>query len=132
MRRGADGFLHQDIEYDKYDFRGADDVDCASRIHACQAVCCRLPVVLSRQDVSEGIVRWDPDEPYLILQEADGRCTHQDRQSGFCTIHPHRPTPCRAFSCRDDERIWLDFERMIVNPAINDPLWPFGYSAFAA
>ena len=45
---------------------------------------------------------------------------------------PTGPPPCRAFSCRDDERIWLDFEAMAVNPAIHDPLWPFGYSAFSA
>ncbi len=129
MERKTDGRLRQAVEYDKYNFHGtADaDIDCASRIPFCHAVCCRLPFALSEQDVQEGIVQWDSIQPYMIKQEADGRCTHQDRQTGFCAIHAHRPVPCRAFDCRNDERIWLDFDGMVVNPAIEDEIWPFGY-----
>jgi hypothetical protein len=32
--------------------------------------------------------------------------------------------PCRAFDCRQDRRIWLDFEARIVNPLIERPDWP--------
>ena len=38
------------------------------RVHLCKASCCRLPFALSRQDVEEGIVRWDLGQPYLIDQ----------------------------------------------------------------
>jgi Fe-S-cluster containining protein len=127
MQRRADGHLYQPTERDKYHFQGAADVDCAARIPFCHAVCCRLPFALSEQDVVEGVVQWDPAQPYLIRQEADGRCTHQDRGTGFCSIHARRPVPCRAFTCEHDERIWLDFDAMIVNPAINDEIWPFGF-----
>jgi hypothetical protein len=27
-----------------------------------------------------------------------------------------RPIPCRGYDCREDERIWLDFENGIINP----------------
>jgi Fe-S-cluster containining protein len=126
MQRKEDGRLHQAAERDKYASAGAVEIDCASRIPACHAVCCRLPFALSEQDVHEGVVRWDPIQPYLIQQEADGRCTHQDRGTGFCTIHRQRPLSCRTFDCRHDRRIWLDFDNMIPNPAIEDEIWPFG------
>jgi hypothetical protein len=34
---------------------------------------------LSRQDVAEGIVKWDLESPYLIAQTEDGYCGHLDR-----------------------------------------------------
>jgi hypothetical protein len=127
MQRRDDGRLRQAIERDKYSFPGEADINCASRIPACHAVCCRLPFALSDQDIREGFIEWDTAQPYLIKQEVDGRCTHQERETGFCTVHRHRPWPCRAFDCREDERIWLDFRNMIANPAIHTDIWPFGF-----
>jgi hypothetical protein len=127
MIRGEDGRLHPAVESDKYKLDSVADVDCASRIHACGALCCRLPFALSAQDLAEGIIRFDPAEPYLIQQDEDGRCMHQDTETGFCSVHTHRPAPCRIFDCHDDERIWLDYERCIINPAIHNKNWPFGF-----
>jgi len=121
----GNGVALQDPEYDKYTFQDGAEIDCASRVHLCKAACCRLPFALSRQDVREGIVHWDLGQPYLIEHEQDGYCTHMDRGTCACTIYPHRPVPCRGFDCRQDQRIWLDFEQRIPNPAIEEADWPY-------
>jgi hypothetical protein len=123
-RQRGDGVMLQDPEHDKYAFDGEVAIDCPSLVHLCQAACCKLTFALSRQDVEEGVVRWDLGRPYLIRQEADGYCCHLDRGSQGCTIHAHRPVPCRAFDCRNDKRIWVDFEQRIPNPNIGKPGWP--------
>ena len=124
FKEQGSGVLLQDPEYDKYTFEAEVEIDCPSRLHLCKAACCRLPFALSKQDVREGIVHWDLGQPYLIAQGADGYCTHLDRESFRCTVREHRPVPCRAYDCRQDTRIWLDFERRIVNPRIDRPDWP--------
>ena len=118
------GAMFQDPEYEKYSFQGGVEIDCESRIPFCKVTCCRLPFALSRQDVREGIVRWNLGQPYLIEQGPDGYCTHLDRCGRGCTIYQNRPVPCRAYDCRNDQRIWLDFEKRIPNPAIERPDWP--------
>ena len=124
LRRDGNGAVFQDPEYDKYNFPHAAEIDCPSRVHLCKAACCRLPFALSKQDVREGIVHWDFGQPYLI-EHADGYCTHMNHDACACTIYDNRPAPCRGFDCHDDARIWLDFERMIPNPAIAQPDWPY-------
>lgn len=92
-------------------------VDCAARMPVCRAVCCRLSVKLSADEVERGDLRWDLGRPYLLRREADGRCTHQDRSTGFCGAYAVRPRPCRQYSCAEDSRIWSNFEEMILNTA---------------
>lgn len=118
------GVMLQDPEYDKYSFQSEVEIDCSSRLHLCHAACCRLPFALSKQDVREGIVLWDLGRPYLIAQGGDGYCCHIDRGTLGCTIREHRPVPCRAYDCRQDRRIWLDFEAMVPNPDIARADWP--------
>ena len=60
-------------------------------------------------------------QPVWIKQGADGHCTHSDPVTRFCTIHAHRPFSCRKFDCRNDERIWLDFEKRIPAPPLPAP-----------
>jgi Fe-S-cluster containining protein len=90
-------------------------VDCAARMPVCRAVCCKLSVQLSAEEVEAGKVHWDLGRPYLLRREEDGRCTHQDRSSGFCGVYADRPRPCRQYSCANDRRIWRDFEGMVLN-----------------
>jgi len=90
-------------------------VDCAARMHVCHAVCCKLTVQLSAEEVEAGAVKWDLGRPYVLRREADGRCTHQDRDSGFCGVYADRPKPCRQYSCATDRRIWRDFDNMVLN-----------------
>ena len=124
FRQNGTGVLLQDPEYDKYAFEGEAKIDCASRIHLCRAACCRLPFALSKQDVREGIVHWDLGQPYVIAHDEDGYCHHLERGTCRCTVREQRPVPCRAYDCRSEKRIWLDFEDRIVNPDIDRKDWP--------
>ena len=117
------GVILQDSDKDKYTFERTVEIDCANRVHLCKASCCRLPFALSRQDIEERVVRWNFGVPYMIEQGEDGYCTHHDRCTRRCTIYQERPVPCRGYDCRNDKRIWLDFERRIPNPAIERLDW---------
>ncbi len=112
------GVAMQEGEQDKYSFCGTVEIDCENRVHLCKAACCRMSFALSQQDVEEGVVKWDLGRPYLIAQDADGYCRHLDRATQRCTAREHRPLPCRAYDCRNDKRIWADFENKIVNPEL--------------
>jgi len=100
---------------DKYQVKNAD-VDCPSLIHLCHARCCTLSVELTAQDVDEGTVRFELDEPYLLRHERDGYCTHFDRTTLGCGVYFQRPAACREYDCRQDRRVWIDFERRIPAP----------------
>jgi Fe-S-cluster containining protein len=56
----------------------------------------------------------------MIAKHADGYCVHLDRCGSRCRIYEQRPTPCRGYDCRKDKRIWIDFERRIVNPKLEE------------
>jgi hypothetical protein len=114
----------QDFDVPKREFAGGVQIDCASRVELCRAACCRLGVGLSAEDVREGILRWDVEMPYLLKRAEDGWCVHMERGSCACTVYDARPIPCRGFDCREDKRIWLDFEGRVPNPAVADPAWP--------
>jgi Fe-S-cluster containining protein len=90
-------------------------VNCEERLHICHAVCCKLSFPLSGPEVESGGLKWDLGRPYYIRHEADGYCTHQNRGTGGCSVYDHRPGVCRGYSCAHDERIWKDFDQMILN-----------------
>ncbi|WP_158892911.1 YkgJ family cysteine cluster protein [Amycolatopsis anabasis] len=92
-----------------------EPVDCAARMHVCHAVCCKLDFPLSVSEIEAGAARWDLGRPYFIRHESDGGCTHNDRETGHCGIYDDRPAVCHRYSCRQDERIWKDFDRMELN-----------------
>ena len=116
FRNDGMGVVRMEPEYDKYTFDQPVTIDCASRIAHCRAACCRLQFALSRQDVEEGIVQWDFAHPYMIRQTKQGYCTHLADGACACSIYVHRPLACRAYDCRKDQRIWQDFDQMIINP----------------
>ena len=118
------GVLMQEPEYEKYSFEGGVKIDCENRVHLCKAACCRLPFALSKQDIREGVIHWDLGQPYMIAQSDDGYCTHLDRGCRGCAVHEQRPVPCRAYDCRKDNKIWLDFDKRIINPVILRDDWP--------
>jgi hypothetical protein len=98
------------------------DVDCTALIPLCHARCCRMfRVILSYQDVEDGL-RWVYERPYELRREADGYCTHFDRETPGCGTYQTRPAPCRTFDCRDNPNIWLDFDRRIPVP-MDEPLF---------
>lgn len=108
----------------KYEFEGGDRIDCENRIHLCHAACCRFRVGLSSEDVREGVLAWDTAQPYALAKKANGSCVHLDDATCACTVYAQRPIPCRGYSCRNDRRIWLDFEARIPHPLLNEPDWP--------
>jgi Fe-S-cluster containining protein len=123
LERGM-GVAMQDFAVSKYAFQGGAQIDCENRVHLCKASCCKLPFALSKEDVQEGKVRWDLGRPYMIAQGRDHYCVHMDRQTRGCTAYAQRPIPCRGYDCRQDKRIWLDFENRVINPRISDANWP--------
>ena len=132
LREQGTGVILQNPEDDKYAFKSEVKIDCENRVHLCKAACCRLPFALSKQDVQEGIVHWDLGQPYMIAHDEDGYCQHLARDTFHCKVREHRPIPCRAYDCRNEKRIWLDFENRIVNPNINRPDWPYSEEATEA
>jgi Fe-S-cluster containining protein len=132
------GLMYQEPEYDKYTFEHEAKIDCQSRLPICKAICCKFPYALSRQDVDEGLIRWEFGRPYLIAHGTDGYCVHLDRKTYQCTAYDHRPVPCRGFDCQNNEKwkVWLDYGKKIINPELfehikhsNDKLYPAALSA---
>ncbi len=100
-------------ETDKYSYPGQVTIDCRERMPICRAACCRLRFALSVQDLEEGKVKWDLGQPYMIRHAPDGYCHHIDRTSGRCGVYENRPLVCRGYDCRNDKRIWEDFENRV-------------------
>ena len=94
---------------------------CLELLPICGARCCSLDVTLSTQDLDEGVLRWDHGTPYLLQQDADHLCTHLSRSGAGCTCYEHRPAPCRQYDCREDRRIWIDYEKKIPVPLDERP-----------
>lgn len=90
-------------------------VDCDARMHVCHAVCCRLKFPLSGPEIDSGHVKWDIGHPYIIRQASDGRCVHNDGATGHCDVYENRPGVCQRYSCVGDQRIWKDFDNMVLN-----------------
>jgi Fe-S-cluster containining protein len=116
FREAGMGVMRQEPEQDKYTYGNPVQIDCHNRVHLCKAACCRLAFALSKQDVEEGTVKWDFAHPYMNARRADGYCVHHECQTSGCTVYSNRPVPCRAYDCRNDKRIWVDFEKKLVNP----------------
>jgi Fe-S-cluster containining protein len=104
--------LRVDNDEDKNTFT---PVDCAARMHVCHAICCKLHFALSAGEIEGGKVKWDLGQPYHIRQTADGFCVHNDRATGNCGVYSDRPRICRTYSCANDDRIWKDFDNMVLN-----------------
>jgi len=104
---------------DKYDIPAEKlpQIDCEARLPLCGAACCSMRFALTAQDLDEGVVRWEYGQPYLIRHDnAVGRCVHQDPDNFHCGIYEKRPSVCRVYDCRTDARVWVDFEKRIINP----------------
>jgi Fe-S-cluster containining protein len=102
---------------DKYALEQLPQIDCEARLPLCQARCCTLVFPLSIQDLDERVVRWDYGKPYQIARRPDGYCVHNRAGTCQCEVYEQRPGICRTYDCRNDKRIWIDFEKRI--PAID-------------
>jgi Fe-S-cluster containining protein len=101
---------------DKYAEPGPE-IPCAELLPLCLARCCTMAFPLQTADLDEGVIRWDYGRPYMIRQRAsDGYCVHNDPASRGCTVHDKRPLTCRRYDCRDDRRVWIDYDKRIAAP----------------
>lgn len=100
---------------DKYTLTDLPDIDCAARLPLCKARCCSFTFPLSFQDLDERVVRWDYAQPYHIARGPSGYCVHNDGEH-HCTVYSQRPAVCRTYDCRQDKRVWIDFEARIPAP----------------
>jgi Fe-S-cluster containining protein len=92
------------------------DIDCASRLHLCHGRCCSYAVSLSQEDLAEGRLAWDLHHPYALPKDpATGYCACLGGD-GRCTVYADRPGTCRAYDCRGDPRVWIDFDARIPAP----------------
>jgi Fe-S-cluster containining protein len=100
---------------DKYTVE-SPDIDCAARIPLCGARCCSFDVMLSRQDLAERKLPFVIDQPYLLPRDPVSKhCACMDA-TGACMAYDHRPATCRTYDCREDRRVWLDYEARIPAP----------------
>ncbi|MGZ3427512.1 MAG: YkgJ family cysteine cluster protein [Polyangia bacterium] len=99
---------------DKYALKDLPQIDCASILPVCKARCCTLTVYCSAQDLDERVVQWDYSRPYRIRKREDDYCVHSDAETRRCGIYERRPAICRTYDCRQDKRIWQDFDRRIL------------------
>jgi Fe-S-cluster containining protein len=90
-------------------------VDCEKRKHICKAACCTLAYPLSARDINRGL-QWSLARPFMNARGTDGYCIHLQKETLTCAIYEQRPAVCREYNCRNDHRIWLDFDKMIINP----------------
>ena len=66
---------------------------------ACDAVCCRLTVVLQPEDgVPERFTAWTDEGLHVMAHDEDGWCVAIDGARMCCSIYDSRPAICRAFA----------------------------------
>lgn len=92
------------------------EIDCAAHLHLCHARCCSFRVELDPVEVREGRLGWDLEEPYLLARGGDGYCTHLRGDGGGCDCYVDRPATCRTYDCREDRRVWIDYQARIPAP----------------
>ena len=99
----------------------AESVDPSVECSTCEAVCCRLTVVLMPEDkVPEWMMTRDDRGMETMAKSEDGWCVALDRKTFACTIYDERPGICRKYamggpSCRDERKRWF-------GPAIPTPV----------
>jgi uncharacterized protein len=87
-------------------------VDPSVQCSACEAVCCRLTVVLMPDDhVPEWLVHRDEHGLETLAKGEDGWCAAIDEKRMCCSIYEDRPAICRKYamgspSCRDERKKW--------------------------
>jgi Fe-S-cluster containining protein len=111
---GDDPFRWPAVVLGTSDEETGPPVDCAARLPVCHAVCCMLKFALTAEEVEAGQVKWDIGHPYLIRGDRDGYCVHNAADGG-CGVYDARPSVCRRYSCAEDDRIWSDFDGMVLN-----------------
>jgi Fe-S-cluster containining protein len=94
---------------DRYEEAIDPHVQCST----CEAVCCRLTVVLMPEDhVPAWLVDHDEHGLKILAKGEDGWCAAVDPNTFACTIYADRPGICRKYamgspSCREERHKWF-------------------------
>lgn len=65
----------------------------------CEAVCCRLTVVVMPDDiVPRHLTERTPQGLEVMARDEDGWCVAVDRMQMCCSIYSQRPSICRSFT----------------------------------
>lgn len=65
----------------------------------CDAVCCRLTVVLQPEDrVAEHLTTWTDAGLHVMARDEEGWCVALDGARMCCSIYESRPGVCRRFA----------------------------------
>lgn len=100
---------------DKYSV-DSPDIDCAALIPLCGARCCSFDVALSNQDLVERKLPFMIQQPYMLPRDpVTKRCACMN-ETGACTAYDYRPSTCRTYDCREDVRVWIDYEARLPAP----------------
>jgi uncharacterized protein len=89
-----------------------EDIDPTVQCSACEAICCRLPVLLMPEDaIPARYVDHDAHGLEIVMKGEDGWCAALDRDTLRCSIYELRPTICRGFDmggydCREERAAW--------------------------
>jgi Fe-S-cluster containining protein len=92
----------------------AVDVDSSALCGRCDAICCRLTVVLTVDDhVPTELIATQRSGPDQLRKSDDGWCAALDRRSMRCGIYDQRPQTCRRFFmsgpyCLSERLNWSD------------------------
>lgn len=117
QRAQSEALVTLNNDRDKYALTALPQIDCEARLPLCKARCCTFTFALSAQDLDEGAVRWEYSRPYQIRRrKEDGYCVHNRAGTCQCMIYSQRPSICRTYDCREDKRVWVDFENRIPAP----------------
>ncbi|RDI96822.1 YkgJ family cysteine cluster protein [Dyella solisilvae] len=76
----------------------ASTVKGVAHCSTCEAVCCRLKVVLQPEDhIPEHLTIYSPEGLHLMKRGEDGWCVALDRVRRNCSIYETRPSACGRF-----------------------------------
>lgn len=96
----------------KIDLRLVDGIDDRVSCGNCDAVCCRLTVVLMPEDdVPRHLVERNENGVEVMAHGEDGWCAAIDPLRMCCSIYGQRPAICRKFAmgsayCRDEREAY--------------------------
>ena len=91
-------------------------IDCAD----CDAVCCRLTVILMPEDrVPQRFIVEDERGTQMLAKGEDGWCQALDLNTMLCGIYEQRPSTCRKFAmggpyCRSERDNWRGIESILI------------------
>ncbi len=95
-------------------------VDCAR----CEAICCRLTVVILPGDaVPDGLTIYDDHGLEMMARGEDGWCVALDLDTMRCGIYEQRPQICRKFAmggpyCRAEREDWRGLAAEMASPQV--------------